>query len=125
MSVLGLDHVTIRVSDLARSRRFYAQALGLSDGARPPFDFPGAWLYAAGVARVHLVAGRPIAGPETGAFDHIAFQARDLPDTLARLARLGIAVTQRQVPGRGLHQVFLHDPDGIRIELTFAVDGGA
>lgn len=124
MSVLGLDHVTIRVSDLTRSRRFYARALGLTEGARPPFKFPGAWLYAEGVARVHLVAGRPISGLETGAFDHVAFQGRDLPGTLARLERLGIAATQRRVPGRGQHQVFLRDPDGIRIELTFAADDG-
>ena len=40
--LLALDHVNIRTAALAPMRKFYAEALGLEDGARPPFDFGGA-----------------------------------------------------------------------------------
>jgi glyoxylase I family protein len=38
-----IHHVAVDVTDLDRSRRFYAEVLGLKEIARPPFDFPGAW----------------------------------------------------------------------------------
>ena len=52
----GLDHFTIATSDLEASRRFYVKTLGLRDGERPAFDFPGAWLYCGAAPVVHLVA---------------------------------------------------------------------
>ena len=42
---MRLDHGSLLVSDVARSVRFYTDALGLVEAARPPtFDTPGAWL---------------------------------------------------------------------------------
>ena len=38
---------------------------------------------------------------------------------VARLAAAGIAHEAFTVPGLGLKQIFLRDPDGVRIELTF------
>ena len=101
----GLDHMTIVTADLAASRRFYAEVLGLVDGERPPFDVPGAWLYQGDRPIVHLV-GRESgdAGGSTGPFDHLAFRASDLAGTVARahgtrdLSRRPIGhVTQRVV----------------------------
>jgi hypothetical protein len=37
----------------------------------------------------------------------------------ATLARLGVAATERTVPGIGLHQVFVNDPNGIVVELNY------
>jgi catechol 2,3-dioxygenase-like lactoylglutathione lyase family enzyme len=51
-----LQHFTIEPSDLERTKEFYCDALGLEVGDRPPLDFPGYWLYSAGVATVHLMA---------------------------------------------------------------------
>jgi catechol 2,3-dioxygenase-like lactoylglutathione lyase family enzyme len=67
MPLSRLDHVTILCSDLERSRAFYAEALGLVDGDRPPFDFPGAWLWLEGRAVVISSQNflRSILPPET------------------------------------------------------------
>ena len=56
MTIDALDHFTVAVSDLEASRRFYVEALGLHEGERPPFEFPGAWLYSGAAPLVHLVA---------------------------------------------------------------------
>jgi catechol 2,3-dioxygenase-like lactoylglutathione lyase family enzyme len=119
MPLARLDHVTILCSDLAASRAFYAQALGLVDGDRPPFNFPGAWLWLDGKPVVHLVGGRNKGElKSTGSVDHVAFRASDLDGVRARLAKAGIAFRETAVPGRPLHQVFLFDPDGVQIELN-------
>jgi|SRR5579871_2004847 len=119
MALSRLDHVTILCSDLERSRAFYRDALGLTDGDRPPFDFPGAWLYVGERPVIHLVGGRN-RGEMTkgGAVDHVAFAAQDAASLRARLDRLGIAFEERRVPGRPIVQLFLHDPDGVAIELN-------
>ncbi len=119
MPLTALDHYTIRTSDLDRSVRFYAEILGLESGARPPFRFPGAWLYCDGRPVVHLVQRGQKAGGETGAVDHLAFRANGLADFTRHLAERGVVFEESEVPGLGLHQVFLSDPDGVRIEVNF------
>jgi catechol 2,3-dioxygenase-like lactoylglutathione lyase family enzyme len=108
-------------SDLARSRAFYSEALGLTDGERPPFGFPGAWLWLDGHPVVHLVGGGDQDTKKTGNFDHVAFAATDLEATRQRLIGSGIPFRENAVPGRPLHQIFLTDPDGILIELNVKV----
>ena len=43
MGLQFIDHYTLHVhtTDLEKVVRFYEDALGLRDGVRPPFDFPG------------------------------------------------------------------------------------
>lgn len=45
VSVGVLDHFNIRTRNLAETVRFYEDVLGLENGARPNFAFPGAWMY--------------------------------------------------------------------------------
>ncbi|MEX2202119.1 MAG: VOC family protein [Dongiaceae bacterium] len=118
MTVTALDHYTIAAGDLDRTVAFYENALGLVRGKRPDFDFPGAWLYAGGRPVVHLFVADAPNHAKTGALDHIAFRADGLDATRKRLDALGIAYRQQTVPGTNLHQLFLHDPDGLRIELN-------
>ena len=118
MPLSRIDHVTILASDLERSRAFYAEVLGLVDGQRPAFAFPGAWLWLGDRAVVHLVGGRDPGTRATGAFDHVAFAASDLEDTRARLQKAGVAFRETKVPGLPLHQFFFQDPDGVSIELN-------
>jgi catechol 2,3-dioxygenase-like lactoylglutathione lyase family enzyme len=124
MLVERLDHFTLRCrpQELVELRDFYVHVLGLVEGARPDFRFPGHWLYSEGRPVVHLAGvldSRP-AG-ETGPLDHIAFAGRDLDKARQRLKDRNIPFAEGGVPGFPLHQVFLSDPQGLRIELSFEV----
>jgi catechol 2,3-dioxygenase-like lactoylglutathione lyase family enzyme len=131
MTILSLNHYTIRTTDWERSRRFYEEVVGLRSGERPPFDFPGYWLYAEdGNPVLHLVGidaaaakylGAASASQGGGAIDHIAFLCADHDAVKQRLDRLKIAHDHRTVPLIALRQLFLHDPDGIKLELNFPV----
>ena len=135
MALTKLAHFTIRTTDVEASRRFYVEILGLSVGARPPFTFPGLWLYAGEADVVHLIGMDANSAAEvrayledrdeapaggTGALDHIAFQATGWGETRARCDAAGIAYTERTVPSLGQHQVFIRDPSGVVIELNYA-----
>lgn len=133
MGLRRLDHYSIRTPRLDETRRFYADIMGLTEGARPPFPFPGAWMYQAGDAVVHIVGYDPndaeglkgylgdkeLAGSGTGTIDHVAFTADDLPAMQARLKASGLPFREREVPSLGLHQVFVEDPNGVTIELNY------
>jgi hypothetical protein len=60
----------------------------------------------------------------TGSFDHIALLATDWPQMRARCQAHRVDYVERRVPELGLHQVFLHDPSGVTLELNYpAVEG--
>jgi catechol 2,3-dioxygenase-like lactoylglutathione lyase family enzyme len=126
MPVSALDHFTIRCSeaDLEPLREFYTRQIGLRVGDRPPIPAPGFWLYSEGRPIVHLYAignagVRERGGEPTGPLDHISFRAHDLEATRAHLRANGVAFQEAPVPGWPLHQIFLHDPKGLKVELTF------
>ena len=45
MSVGVLDHYNVSTRSLKETVEFYESVLGFKNGPRPPFNFPGAWLY--------------------------------------------------------------------------------
>jgi len=126
MGLNALNHYTIRPADLERTRDFYETVLGLENGYRPPLNFPGYWLYCGGEPTVHLIGprdddGHPRqrqSGP-TGLLDHIAFSCTGLAEMRARLAARGIAFEERVIPRDRQTQLFLHDPDGVAVELNY------
>ena len=121
MRVTGMNHFTILTDDLDTTLAFYRDFLGLAPGPRPPFTFPGAWLYAEGGsdAILHVVAGKPREALVTGVIDHMAFTATDLAGVKARLDAAGVPYDLRLLPGGGLWQLFCHCPNGARVELDF------
>lgn len=142
---ISLNHVSVRTLDLEACKRFYVDVLGLADGPRPEFPFPGVWLYAGdtGVyanAVVHII-GIDRAAPGglqgylgdradaslqgSGAIDHVAFFVTGLSAMLSRLKQLGMPCRERTVPSLGLYQVFVDDPNGIVVELNFPAAEGA
>lgn len=139
MPIKQLNHFSIRTSDLDATRRFYTEVIGLTEGPRPPFSFPGAWLYAGDHvtyenATVHVI-GIDLNDPEglktylgdrdpstlqgTGTVDHIAFLATGVEEMRERLALAGIDFRERTVPLLGLHQIFVNDPSDVVIELNY------
>lgn len=124
--VLGIHHFTIRCSntELESLRAFYCDVLGMKEGPRPNFGFPGHWLYVSDVALLHLAAILPdrtscIAETYMSGFDHVSLAGAQLDATRKRLADFGIPFDELPVPGWPLWQIFLHDPVGSKIELTF------
>jgi catechol 2,3-dioxygenase-like lactoylglutathione lyase family enzyme len=122
MPATAMNHFTILTDDVATTVAFYRDLLGLTDGPRPPFDFPGAWLYAGDTPILHVIGDRPSDELRAGVIDHMAFTAHDLADTLALLTARNIAHTCRRLVGAGTWQVFFFDPNGARVELDFAAD---
>ncbi len=122
MPLMGLSHYAIRLAadSVEKTAAFYADVLELRRGYRPPFKFPGAWLYAGDSAVVHLIGGPDADKPaDTGRFDHIAFDAKGIAGMREHLAAKGIDFEERQVPDSDLRQIFVRDPNGIRIELNY------
>ena len=135
MLINSLDHCSIRTTKLQETRDFFVDILGLEDGERPDFPFPGAWLYTDSAAVIHLIGVDPddpsglqrYVGGEirtealqgSGAFDHIAFRANDPSVLIDRLKKTDHAYRERQVPNMGLFQIFVEDPNGITIELNY------
>lgn len=138
MPINKLAHISIRTAMLDTSIRFYCDILGFREGFRPPFQFPGVWLYRGGdeqeYGSIHLIGidkDDPFGLTEylgdktedaligSGAVDHIAFLATNLGDMQQRLNDAGIEFRERTVPSLGLHQLFVEDPSGITIELNY------
>jgi catechol 2,3-dioxygenase-like lactoylglutathione lyase family enzyme len=122
MSVGMLDHFNIRTRQLDATVRFYQDILGLENGDRPNFSFPGAWMYSEGRPVVHLVDISPTdeqQKPDSGVVHHVAFASRDFNGMKARLESKGMAFDTRQVPGGELWQIFVRDPNGVMIELNY------
>ncbi|MGJ4902630.1 VOC family protein [Bradyrhizobium sp. HKCCYLRH2060] len=122
VSVGVLDHFNIRTRNLAETVRFYEDVLGLENGARPDFAFPGAWMYSEGRPVVHLVDISPTSEaqkPDSGVVHHVAFVSRGFAGMKARLAEKGMPFEARQVPGGELWQIFVRDPNGVMIELNY------
>jgi catechol 2,3-dioxygenase-like lactoylglutathione lyase family enzyme len=131
LSVQALEHVTIRCAQLQRTRDFYVELMGLTEGERPNFPFRGHWLYLGAIPVVHLVEasdsagawGRDIVIPKaedgTGSFDHVAFRGDDFAAMRARLQKAGVTFKERVVPGGALSQLFVPDPEGVLVEINF------
>jgi catechol 2,3-dioxygenase-like lactoylglutathione lyase family enzyme len=117
---MKLDHINIWTDDLDGTTTFFADILGLENGFRPPFKFPGAWLYGdkGSPAIVHLVETAPEAGG-TGALDHVAFKDTDFDGLKQRLDAHGYDYEVRVVPDTGDRQVFFVAPFGLKIEVNF------
>ncbi len=123
MSVTAMNHFTILTDDLPATLAFYEEHLDLMPGARPPFNFPGAWLYADGGRRkdpiLHIVAGIKKDRLVKGVLDHMAFSGKGLAGAVAKLRQKGIKYELRRLPEYGTWQLFFFDPNDAKIEIDY------
>jgi catechol 2,3-dioxygenase-like lactoylglutathione lyase family enzyme len=125
MALRRLDHVLVLTDDLDATRAFYCDVLGLEVGERPELPFPGYWLSLDGTPCLHVAersayeAHAAALGLAVGAVpvDHVAFVADDDGALAARLAAVDLRVTEN-VPGPGKRQLFVDDPNGVRVEVN-------
>jgi catechol 2,3-dioxygenase-like lactoylglutathione lyase family enzyme len=106
MPLGALQHYTIEPSNLEATKDFYCDVLGLENGDRQPRE---------GI----VVRGTKKKFKDTGRFDHIAFAATDIDGVRDRLKARNVKFREQIVPRTGAAQIFLYDPDGIGVELTF------
>lgn len=134
MAIQRLEHFLIQTADMAATRDWYVEVLGLTPGPAPEFHFPVCWLYVGDVPVLHLAEGgdrvpearkaylgqQSTAVRGSGVIDHVAFNATDLAGTLERFRRLGIDCSTRRNSETGQVQVFVLDPNDVKVELNFA-----
>jgi catechol 2,3-dioxygenase-like lactoylglutathione lyase family enzyme len=130
--VAGLFHVAVKTNDLDATVAFYTKILGLRNGFRPDFGYPGAWFYvpvAGGPAILHIYAGGPALGADghapagTAAIDHVSLACRGFRGFVSRFREAGLDWREFLVPGTTLWQLFVYDPSGVQCELTFEGSG--
>jgi catechol 2,3-dioxygenase-like lactoylglutathione lyase family enzyme len=133
MGLLHLEHFLIQCADVAATRDWYVNTLGFEDGPHPDFKFPVCWLYLNGRDVIHITEGgkntsanrKAYLGQQsdalegTGVIDHMAFRCAGLKDMMERLSTRSVEFKRRQVNDQGLFQLFLFDPNGVKIELNF------
>ena len=135
MPISHIEHFLVAADDIDATRDWYARVLGMKSGPHPDFGFPVHWMYVDNIDIVHIGPSAKQAGEiqkkylgrtsqqsaeGTGALDHIAFRATGLRQMLEHLKREKVPFTQRRANGQALFQLFLYDPNGIKIELNYA-----
>jgi catechol 2,3-dioxygenase-like lactoylglutathione lyase family enzyme len=129
-----LEHFLVMTHDVDATRDFYRDMLGFQEGFRPELGFLGHWLYLGDTPVIHIAdwttytahsnrLGIPVTRPAagTGPLDHVAFNGVDANyDPLrARLDRHGLKYHPHDSSNIGLRQIFLEDPNGLKLELNF------
>jgi catechol 2,3-dioxygenase-like lactoylglutathione lyase family enzyme len=121
--ILSINHIQlVAEKDLVlKLKDFYCNVVGLAEGFRPAFERFGFWLYIGDKDVVHLITPKEgdDRSPQKSSFDHVAFKASDYDGILKKLKTLNIPFEEKFVPGMIVHQIFLRDPAGNRVELNF------
>ncbi len=102
MAIQRLDHVNICTSRPEETMSFYTAILDFTEDFRPP-----------------LVFSDNIPKETQNVVDHIAFEAVGFEETKRRLENANWEFRCSEVPDSKIRQIFLHDPNGVKLELNF------
>jgi catechol 2,3-dioxygenase-like lactoylglutathione lyase family enzyme len=113
LNLTQLDHCSIIITDLERSRAFYRDLLGLKEIAKPKtFDFAVLW-FDLGNQHLHCLLKEQA---DTISARHFALRVADVAAARRYFAEKGVA-RQETTPIPGAERFFIFDPDGNRIEI--------
>lgn len=129
-----IEHFLLQTEDIEATKDWYVKVLGFRVGPSPDFKFPVYWLYLGDRDVLHITTGgknvsenrkqyvgqQSDAATGTGVIDHIGFRTTGLHEMIDHLKNNKIEFKERQVDDQGLYQLFLFDPNGVKIELNFA-----
>ncbi len=121
--ITAILHTTFLTCDLARSRAFYENLLGLHpDPHRPAMSFEGVWYDVASGQQIHLMLlpdhEASLQRPAHGGRDrHVALGVEDVAELQGKLEQAGIPYTLSQ---SGRAALFCRDPDGNALEFINA-----
>jgi catechol 2,3-dioxygenase-like lactoylglutathione lyase family enzyme len=135
MEIQLLHHVSLPVSDLDRSHRFYTEILGLEEIARPDFPFGGKWYRLGTTQELHLilqhtdVTYRAAKGIDPGDI-HLAIRVKSYQATVEFLCGHGyredagekdvLKLRTNPHSTTGYPQIYILDPDRHLIEINAA-----
>jgi len=134
MPLTHLEHFLIQTVDLEATRDWYVNVLGFHEGPHPDFKFPVVWLYLGDRDVVHLTQGgknvsanrKAYLGQQSeathgsGVLDHVAFRCTGLREMMEHLQQKKVEFSRRMVSDQDLFQLFLFDPNGIKVELNYS-----
>lgn len=123
LQAFRFDHVNLHAAPDSALQRLFGDVMGLQSGHRPPFPFPGQWLYGdADRALLHVVQAPSVQG-EAIRLGHIAFRTDEAAETvIARLRDAGLAHEVAVVPEDSDVQIFVPLPGGLVVELDVPAD---
>ncbi len=108
-----IDHVSVLITNLERSRHFYQNILGLKEIAKPKtFDFVVIW-FELGNQQLHLLQ-KP--QPDSRSPRHFALRVKNVQAAREYFRAKGIPIEETTlIPA--CDRFFVYDPDGNRIEI--------
>src|SRR6266852_1731012 len=113
LHVTQIDHVSVIITDVERSRRFYRDVLGLTEIAKPrTFDFMVLW-FDLGDQQLHLLWKKE---PDALSPRHFALRVSDVAAARVYFRDKGVH-PEETTPIPGADRFFIYDPDGNRIEI--------
>lgn len=120
MALHRLDHYNIETVLAEETVAFYTAVLGLTNAPerRPAVGQPGTWILVGDHPAIHVnFVDADRAGP-TGSIDHVAFEGSGYAAMCAHLAAAGVAFEVVESPQFDLKQIYVVDPNGVRIEIN-------
>jgi glyoxylase I family protein len=137
ITTTGLHHIRLTVTDIARSRAFYTDVVGLNvlvespgDASDPAVRADQSQLYGGVIlgGGAFVLGLRPVADaadrfePDRVGLDHLSFTVAtraELDAAAERLAAAGVPHGEvSELPTFGIAVLSFDDPDGIQLELT-------
>lgn len=116
MSELGItqfDHVSVLITEVERSRRFYRDILGLKEIAKPrTFNFVALW-FEFGNQQLHLLQKEK---PDSRSPRHFALRVKDVPAARSYFRERDVPIEETTLIPY-CDRFFVYDPDGNRIEI--------
>ena len=132
MQVKGVNHVNIIAVDLDKTVDFYEKVLGMRAAIRPmdSLEFKGCWISDhTGAPIIHIQAHNPERHgsldeqcKSTGAIDHVALNCHGFEYIVNHCRQLGIDIRVNDRRYGDLRQVFVIDPNCVKLELNFLED---
>lgn len=125
MKLKKLEHYNIETVKPEETVDFYSKVLGLENAPhrRPNVGRPGTWIFVGDQAAIHINFVEVDQAARTGAIDHIAFEGEDYRGFCRHLRELGVAFETVESPHLDLAQIYLVDPNQIRIEINIRGEG--
>lgn len=111
-----LAHICIHATDLEETSRFYTEILGLKkafvfERNGEPFGY---YIDFGNNTFVEVFKGSP---GEVGNIQHVAVEVEDMDGLIDRIRSHGLEIGEKKLGADQTWQVWLTDPNGIRIEF--------